>query len=74
MGVWAYGIWDGIWDWDGLMGLGWGWGGLGVGLGWDGLLGDGIWAASIVVTQTYTCQKSTHRPKLSAHSNASRLY
>ena len=36
MGIWAYGIWDGIWDWDGLMGL-----------GWDGLLRDGIWAASI---------------------------
>ena len=36
MGVWAYGIWVGIWDWDGLMGFGWGWGGLGVGLGFRG--------------------------------------
>src|SRR5581483_11949219 len=38
MGVWAYGIWVGIWDWDGLMGFGWDW-----------VSGDGIWAASITV-------------------------
>ena len=34
--VWAYGIWVGIWDWDGRMGLGWGLGGRGVGLGFRG--------------------------------------
>jgi hypothetical protein len=61
---WAYGIWDGIWAYGrmgvwayGRMGYGlgygigmgvWDWGGDGVGVGWDWVLGDGIWAASIL--------------------------
>ena len=42
-GIWDWdGMWDlgyGIWDWDGLVGLG---------MGGNGILGNGIWAASIV--------------------------
>ena len=32
MGVWAYGIWVGIWDWDGRIGFGRGLGGIGIGI------------------------------------------
>jgi hypothetical protein len=48
-GIWdmgwdlGFGIWDGIWDMGGWDFNGWdGWD-----LGWDGILGYGIWAASI---------------------------
>ena len=47
MGIWAYGRMGYGMGYGIGMGL-WAWGGDGVGLGWDGLLGDGIWAASII--------------------------
>jgi hypothetical protein len=37
----------------------WAWGGDGVGLGWVGLLGDGIWAASIRMNITKINQNSS---------------
>jgi len=49
MGIWAYGRMGYGMGYGIGMGL-WAWGGDGVGLGWDGLLGDGIWAASIDAT------------------------
>ena len=41
----GYGIWDGIWDWDGRMGLGMGYGCMG--LGFDT---NGIWDSPIPIS------------------------
>ena len=69
-GIWGwdlgFGIWDGIWDWDGngIWDLGWD------GMGWDlALMGFGIspfptiWAASIYITVYVTRKFIIHRKK-----------
>ena len=51
----GFGIWDGIWAWDGngIWDLGWD------GMGWAGMGWDSKWAASIILTililETFLC-------------------